>query len=144
MDGMLKKTYVLFLIPAAIAFVVLTLMKASSVLNPGDISYPPIVAPFIFFLSAVFALAAPIFYRTVFAHSVRDMKTTTAHELLIFERNLIRIALITPYMGLVAYMLDFPNVYFGGCILMSLYALYYFYPSQARLAFEKRIFKVRE
>ncbi len=144
MDGMLRKTYVMSLIPAVIAFVVLTLLKASSALNPGDISYPPIVAPFIFFLSVLFALAGPIFYRTVFAHSVRDMKNTTAHELLRFERNLIRIALITPYMGLVAYMLDFPNLYFGGCILMSLYALYYFYPSQARLTFEKRIFKVRE
>jgi H+/Cl- antiporter ClcA len=144
MDGMLKKTYVMYLIPAIIAFVVLTILKASSALNPGDISYPPIVAPFIFFLSVLFALAAPIFYRTVFAHSVRDMKNTSAHELLRFERNLIRIALITPYLGLVAYMLDFSNMYFGGCILMSLYALYYFYPSQSRLAFEKRIFKVRE
>lgn len=144
MVGTLKKTYFFYLSPAVITFIVLTILKASSTLNPGDIAYPPILAAGIFVLSVLFALAAPIFYRTVFAHCVRDMKNTAAHELLRFERNLIRIALITPYLGLVAYMFDFPNLYFGGCVLMSLYALYYFYPSQSRLAFEKRIFRVKD
>lgn len=140
----LKKTYFFYLGPVVITFIVLTILKASSSLNPGDITYPPILAAVIFVLSVLCALAAPIFYRTFFAHCVRNMKNTASHELLRFERNLLRIALITPYLGLVAYMLDFPNLYFGGCVLMSLYALYYFYPSQTRLAFEKRIFRVSD
>jgi len=144
MGNTLKKTYFLCLGPAVITFIGLTLLKMTSSLDPGGITYPPIFAAVIFFLSVIFALAAPILYRTMFAHSMRDMKNTTAHELLRFERNLIRIVLITPYLGLVAYMLDFPNLYFGGCVLMSLYALYYFYPSQTRLAFEKRIFRVKD
>ena len=144
MVGTLKKTYFFYLSPAVIMFIVLTVLKASSTLNPRSIAYPPIFAAVIFVLSVLFALAAPIFYRTLFAHGMRDKKTTPASELLRFERNLLRITSITPYLGLVSYMLDFPNLYFGGCVLMSLYAIYYFYPSQSRLAFERRIFRVSD
>ena len=144
MVGTLKKTYFFYLSPAVIMFLVLTVLKASSTLNPGAIAYPPIFAAVIFVLSVLSALAAPIFYRTVFAHGKRDKKSTPANELLRFERNLLRITSITPYLGLVSYMLDFPNLYFGGCVLMSLYAVYYFYPSQSRLAFERRIFRVSD
>lgn len=144
MGSMLKKSYFLYLSPAVIMLIALTVLKGTSHLMAETIPYPPILAAIIFVLSVIFALAAPIFYRTLFAYTVRDLKNTPSKKLLCFERNLLRIALITPYLGIAAYMLDFPNLYFGGCVLMSLYALYYFYPSQTRLAFEKRIFRVRD
>lgn len=142
MGSTLKKTYFLCLGPALITVIILTVLKGASWPAPGEIPYPPVLAPVIFVLSVIFAVAAPICYRTLFAYAVREQKRTSVSKLLDFERNLIRLALITPYLCLVAYALDFPNFYFGGCALMSLYALYYFYPSRSKLAFEKRIFRV--
>lgn len=143
MADALKKTYFSQLIPA-IAFLIISMaIREYTQLLPASIAYPPFFAALIFFLSVLFALAGPVFYRSVFAHRVRDLKNTPHYELIRFERNLIRIALVTPYLSIVAYLFEFPNLYFGGSILMSLYAIYYFYPSGTRLNFEKRIFRVR-
>ncbi len=142
MTGTLRKTYFLLLIPAIILFILISACKLSP-FTPEGLLYPPLFAAVIFMLSVLFALAAPVFYRSVFAYRLRIRTSTTPSELIRFERNLIRIALITPYLGLVAYGFEFPDLYFGGSVLMSLYAVYYFYPSNRRLAFERRIFRVR-
>lgn len=112
--------------------------------------YPPIdmstqintfMAPIIFLLTVVFSLAGPILYRSFFAHSHRHLHDVPYAELFKFECKLTGMALITPYLALVAYFLQFPRFYLAATLLMALYAIYYYYPSHKRISFDEKIFR---
>jgi predicted membrane channel-forming protein YqfA (hemolysin III family) len=142
MDSKLKKTYFVILLPPVLGFITVCLAKANYFLTIGSLNYIDIWAPSIFFLSVTFALALPIFYRTFYAHRNRHAKSLSEEDLVKFERNLIYIALVTPYFSLTAFLLELPRFYTAGSILMGIYAVYYFYPSQKRIALDRRIFRV--
>jgi len=139
----LKKTYFSLLIPAMVGFICIYLSKKFNFFNFDQPQFISILAPFVFVLSVIFGIAAPIFFRSLFAHKMRNEKSTTESKLIRFEQSLIRIALVTPYLGLIAYFFEFQKFYFTATFLVTLYAVYYFYPSQKRIAFEKRIFRVK-
>jgi len=139
----LKKTYFILLIPAIVGFICIYLSKKFNFFNFDQPQFISILAPLVFVLSVIFGIAAPIFFRSLFAHKMSNKKNTSESKLIKFEQNLIRIALVTPYLGLVAYLFEFQKFYFSAIFIMALYAVYYFYPSQKRIAFEKRIFRVR-
>ena len=139
----LKKTYFILLIPAIVGFLCIYLSKKFNFIHLGKPQFISILAPSVFVLSVIFGIAAPIFFRSLFAHKMSNEKSTTESKLIKFEQSLIRIALVTPYLGLVAYFFEFPKFYFSATFIMALYSVYYFYPSQKRIAFEKRIFRVK-
>ena len=139
----LKKTYFSLLIPAIVGFLCIYLSKEFNFIHLGKPQFISILAPSVFVLSVIFSIAAPIFFRSLFAHKMSNEKSTTESKLIKFEQTLIRIALVTPYLGLVAYFFEFQKFYFSAIFIMALYSVYYFYPSQKRIAFEKRIFRVR-
>ena len=143
MINKLKKTYFIFLIPSIVGFICIYLSKKFNFLHFGQPQFISILAPSVFVLSVIFSIAAPIFFRSLFAHKISNEKSTTESKLIKFEQSLIRIALVTPYLGLVAYFFEFPKFYFSATFIMALYSVYYFYPSQKRIAFEKRIFRVK-
>ena len=143
MDRELRRIYFLFLLPAVFGLLLTFLLQYLDVLGPGGFRPPVLVASLLFVLSGLFALALPIFYRTLFANRMRSRQSTPETEWFRFERNLIFIALVTPYITLVAQALQLPRFHLAGTILMTLYALYYYYPSRRRLDFERRIFRVR-
>lgn len=139
----LKKTYRALLIPAIGALLLACLAKELELLSfPSSIS-ATFIAPGVFVLSVILAIASPILLRTLFAHRMRNRTIVPQPTLIRFERQLIGVALIAPYLIVPAYLLDFPDFYFLGTVLMALYAAYYFYPSEKRLRFEKRIFRVK-
>ena len=138
----LKKTYFILLLPAVFGIIAIFLAKTYSVLALGQPPFLGIIAPFIFILSVIFAVALPIFYRTLFAHRVRHLKNISENNLMKFELNLLYFALVTPYLTLIAFLLELPRFHLAGTVLMALYAVYYYYPSQKRIRFEKRIFRV--
>jgi hypothetical protein len=138
----LKKTYFAVLLPSILGFVTVYLAKANYLFEIGSINYMEIWAPSIFFLSVIFALALPIFHRTLFAHRNRYANRLSERDLAKFERKQIYLTLVTPYLGLAAFILELPRFFAGGSILMGIYAVYYFYPSQRRIALDKRIFRV--
>lgn len=140
----LKKIYFILLMPAVCGLIFLYFAKSSNFLELTKVAYQGTIAPLIFLLSVIFAVALPIFYRTLFAHRVRHRKNISEDNLIKFERNLIYSVLVTPYMTLIAYLFELPRFYFTGTILMSIYAVYYYYPSEKRIQFEKRIFRVTE
>jgi hypothetical protein len=142
MTDELRKIYIATLLPSILGFVFVYLIKASGFINIGPCNFLEILAPTIFILCVVFAVAGPIFYRTFFAHKKRMNRSVSENELIKFERNLIYIAMVTPYLALAAYIFELPQFYTAAAFLMGLYAIYYFYPSQRRLAFERRIFRV--
>ncbi|MBW1642159.1 MAG: hypothetical protein JRJ76_04910 [Deltaproteobacteria bacterium] len=139
----LRKTYFCLLLPAIVGFICIYLSKKFNFLNLDQPQFISILAPIVFVLSVIFGIAAPIFFRSLFAHKMSNKKTTSESIFIKFERNLIRIALVTPYLGLFAYFFEFKQFYFTAIFLVTLYAVYYFYPSQKRIAFEKRIFRAK-
>ncbi|MEA3437952.1 MAG: hypothetical protein U9R43_15930 [Thermodesulfobacteriota bacterium] len=139
----LKKTYFCLLIPAIVGFICIYLSKKFDFFNLGQPQFISILAPIVFVLSVIFGIAAPIFFRSLFAQKISNKKSTSESIFIKFERNLIRIALVTPYLGLFAYLFEFKQFYFTAIFLVTLYAVYYFYPSQKRIAFEKRIFRAK-
>jgi len=105
--------------------------------------YPEVIVPLVFILSVVFAVALPILFRSLFANKMRGRKYTSAGEWLKFERILLYVAMMTPYLALAAHIMRLPRFHYAGTAIMALYAVYYYYPSQRRIAFDKRIFRVR-
>ncbi len=138
----LKKTYFSLLVPAVLGFICFFLLKqfkVIAVLKGGQFK------PFnvlVFVMAITTAIAAPIFFRSIFAQRNKDKKRITREEFIRFQQHLIRMALIAPYFSLLAFFFDFPQFYLVASFLAALYAVYYFYPSQRRIGFEKRIFRV--
>jgi hypothetical protein len=130
----LRKTYFSLLIPAIVGFICIYLSKKFNLFHLDQPQFISILAPLVFVLSVIFGIAAPIFFRSIFAHKMSNEKSTTESKMIKFEH---------PYLGLVAYFLEFQKFYFSATFIMALYSVYYFYPSQKRIAFEKRIFRVK-
>jgi hypothetical protein len=141
MSKQLKKVYLTLLLPSILGFTLAGWAKAYNFIEIGSANFIEIAGPSIFILCIALAIAFPIFYRTFFAHKSRDRISVSEMELLKFERTLINVVMITPYLALTAYFLEMPRFYTAGAILIGLYAVYYFYPSKRRIAFDRRIFR---
>jgi Ca2+/Na+ antiporter len=130
--------------PAFVCFAAVYVLR--QMYPPMDRSMPIniFMAPIIFILTAISALAGPILYRSFFAHSQRYLHGVPYAKLFKFERKLTAMALITPYLALVAYGLQFPRFYLAAILLMALYAVYYYYPSQRRISFDEKIFRTNQ
>jgi hypothetical protein len=141
MTATLKRTYFTFLVPSIIGFSLAGWAKAHDFTEIGSDKFIQIAGPLIFILCIALAIAFPIFYRTLFAHQNRDLISISDEKLLKFERTLINVVMITPYLALISYFFGLPSFYTASAILIGLYAVYYFYPSKSRIAFDKRIFR---
>lgn len=146
MGGMtekLKKTYLALLIPAIVAIVLAFGLRQTGLILLEPNIPTAFIAPFVFVLSVVFAIALPILIRSLFAHTLRRRKSVSEAVLFRFERKLIFVSLLTPYLILPAYLLNFSDFHLIGTALMALYAVYYFYPSKKRIQFERRVFRAK-
>jgi len=139
----LKRIYFTFLVPSIFGFAIASWAKTYDFIEIGSVKFTAIAGPIIFILGIVLAVAFPIFYRALFAHKSRDLINLPEKKLLKFERTLINVAMITPYLALIAYFFELPRFYTASAILVGLYAVYYFYPSKKRIGFERRIFRVK-
>ena len=139
----LRRTYIVILIPAIVGFIFLFVAKTSHLISFGPFKFQEFLGPALFIASVIFAIALPILLRTLFAHKVRHQKSVSETDLLKFERTFLYVALLTPYVTFIAYFFELPRFYCAGTVLMALYAVYYYYPSERRITFEKRIFRVR-
>jgi hypothetical protein len=137
----LKKTYYICLVPLLLGFILAGWVKAYGLVEIGSANLIAIAGPFIFVFCIALAIGFPIFYRTLFAHKSRDLINVSENELLKFERTLINVTMITPYLSLAAFILELPHFYTASATLMGLYVVYYFYPSKKRIAFDRRIFR---
>ena len=143
MTTALKKAYFTFLMPSILGFTLAGLAKAYNFIEIGSANFIEFAGPLIFILCIALAIAFPIFYRTLFAHKNRDVISVSDEKLLKFERTLINVVMITPYLALLSYFFELPRFYTASAILIGLYAVYYFYHSKTRIAFERRIFRVK-
>ena len=143
MTDELKRTYFAFLLPAILGSTLAAGAKVYGFIEIGSANFSQIAGPSIFILCIALTIAFPIFYRALFAHNNRDHISVSDKKLLKFERTLINVVMMTPYLALVAYFFELPRFYTAAAILLGLYAVYYFYPSKVRIAFERRIFRVK-
>jgi hypothetical protein len=141
MTDALKKTYFAFLLPSILGFALAGWAKEYDFIKIDPVAVSDVGGPVIFMLCVSLAIAFPIFYRSLFAHKRRDLKSVSEKDLFKFERTLINVAMITPYAALVAFLLGLPRFYTASAVLMGLYAVYYFYPSKRRIAFDRRLFR---
>ena len=139
----LKRTYFTLLLPAVAGFVLFFVLQYLQLVDWNVPRIPWVIAPIIFIASVCSAVALPILYRTVFANKRRHQTRTDENDWKKFERNLLYIAMATPYIGLIAQILRLPRFQLAGTIIMALYAVYYYYPSKRRIGFERRIFRVK-
>jgi hypothetical protein len=139
----LKHIYFTLLLPAVAGFMVIFALQHFHLVDLNFPNIPRVIQPLVFIISVCFAVAFPILYRTIFANKRRHQKNTAEEDWLKFERNLLYIALVTPYVCLIAQILRLPRFHLGGTIIMTLYAVYYYYPSKKRIDYERRIFRVK-
>ena len=130
----LKRTYFTLLLPAVAGFILILVLQYFQLVD-WNIPRVPSVIPAIIFM--------PILYRTLFASKRRHQTRTDENDWKKFERNLLYIAMATPYIGLIAQILRLPRFHMAGTIIMALYAVYYYYPSKKRIEFERRVFRVK-
>lgn len=143
MASALKRTYFTLLLPAVAGFVTVFILQHFHPADWNTTKIQGLIPPLVFIVSVCFAVALPIFYRTLFANKIRHQTHTAEEDWLKFERNLLYIAMITPYVSLMAQILRLPRFHLAGTIIMALYAVYYYYPSKRRIAFDRRIFRVQ-
>ncbi|RLB88683.1 MAG: hypothetical protein DRH26_13110 [Deltaproteobacteria bacterium] len=143
MHTILKRQYVLIILPAVGLFLAFGLARALNFIRPGQFIVPSVLHSILFVLSAITAIAGPLFFRTLFAHSMRKQKQVPAKEFLSFQRKILWISQITPYFAFAAVLCDFPRFYAAAIVLMALYAVYYYFPSQKRINFDRKIFRVK-
>ena len=143
MTDELKRTYFSLLVPSLLGFTLAGGAKSYNFIKIDSANFGQITGPFIFILCIALAIAFPIFYRSLFAHKNRDVISVSDEKLLKFERTLINVVMITPYLALLSYFFELPRFYTASAVLIGLYAVYYFYPSKSRIAFERRIFRVK-
>jgi len=139
----LKKRYFMLLSPALLGFFLTGTAKGAGWIFPCPFGRSLLFSKLLFVLAALTAMAGPVLVRTVFAHGVRNNKQVDPEVFLKFEMRLLYIVLTTPWFALAAYGCDFEKFYTAGIVLMALYAAYYYYPSEKRINFDKRIFRVK-
>jgi hypothetical protein len=141
MHARLKNIYFMLAAPAAAGFIAVAVVRQMQPLPVLPDPLAAVVAPAIFILAAVFAVAGPILIRTLFAHGRRDARRISRAELFAFERRTILAAMPATYLALAAYALQLPRFHLAGTLLMALYAVYYAYPSIRRVTLDERIYR---
>jgi len=142
MQNRLKKYYYCFLLPSIGIIAAILTARALDLIEPLRLIHGQVLARVIFILAIILSVAAPVVLRTLFAHRMRLSVGTPPDAFFRFQQRLIGAALLTPYLILVTCLVYLPRFYHAGVILAALYAGYYHYPSERRIAFDRRIFKV--
>jgi predicted membrane channel-forming protein YqfA (hemolysin III family) len=142
MKTTLQKRFVFMLTPAMIGFGCVLLLRSLGI-DPIEAKTMAGWVPVLFVLAVVTAAAAPIMVRAAFAHRMHRHRRTSQAEFFRFQHALLIVVMATPYLALAVYTLAAPAFYLGGALLAMLYALYYHYPSEKRIDFDRRVFRVQ-
>ncbi len=140
----LKQTYFFLIIPLLIILFMVFIARYSGILYQGEVESNRLISISVLILASLFSLGVPVFYRTLFVTKIKNRKSISTEEFLKFEKTLILIALISPYFVIAALLLNLPKFFSTAVVLIAIYAVYYYYPSEKRIKFEKRIFRIKE
>lgn len=138
-----QKRYFAQLVPALAILAILEFLKRKEVI-PADYTLGRTWEVINLVLAALFAIALPILYRLDFIRKVKDEKSIGIRLFKSFENNMIHVALVTPYLLIPNSLFEFNRFFMIGIAMLSLYACYYFYPSQNRIGQEMRVFRIQK
>jgi len=98
----------------------------------------------VFFVSAIaLAAAVPVFVRAAFAHRVRLNRRVAEADFIQFQLRVMRTALLSVYLVPAGLLIELTGFHQTGIFLSALYAMYYHFPSDRRIGFDRRIFRVQ-
>ncbi len=138
----LLNNYLFVLLPAIILIALLYLLKY---IDPDwGVKSPKIVSVLLIVVSALSSVGLPIFYRTWFISKVKDLKSVSVESFINFEKNTILIALISPYVLFLAIIFGAAQIFITIISFLSIYSAYYYFPSEKKIQFEKKLFRTKE
>lgn len=139
----LIKIYFRQLLPAIILIAVAYLLKYYFKLSETEPVPSLLVSVVITTLAGVVGIAAPIFFRSYFVYKNRDKKKILPDDFLGFERVLLTTALISPYFLVISVLINMNETANMLITIFALYALYYYFPTEKKIRFEMRIFRIK-
>ena len=142
MHQTLKAHYLKAFSPGVTAFAMLYVLYKSGV----DITFPlggPAPAAVLVSLAAVTAILAPLWYRLYFARRHQHSKGVAKHALLRFEKRLISMAGLTTYLLIGSFIMQLPRTPFLAVVMLLLYAMYFYYPTEKRIRHDMQIFRTK-
>ncbi|PLX32967.1 MAG: hypothetical protein C0600_01265 [Ignavibacteria bacterium] len=143
MIAALRKMYRVMLAPAAAGVFAIELLRELGPLSGWRLPGGASIELHFFIFTAATALATPMLYRSLFASSHRGKMSIALATLYRYENNSMVIAMMTPWMSLVASIFAFSAFYTIGIFFLGIYACYFYYPSQRKIEADIRIFRVK-
>lgn len=137
----LKRTYFGIALPPFVGFTLTGILDSTVPAETSRMAVPGPTAAVLLMLAATASIAFPIYYRSWFSYRNRRKKQIKEKKLLRFERILISVTMLTPYLAFLSHLLRLSRFHTTAIILMSLYAAYYFYPSTRRINLDRVIFR---
>lgn len=137
----LKKTYYLMTGSALAGLVVSGLAKTYGIIPLWHVGKGG--QALLLVVSAVTCFAAPLMMRTLFAHSLKGRHGAQSDRFFRFQHRLLLVSQLTPWWTMFVLVAEFEKFHGSAIILMGLYAVYYYYPSQGRISFDQKIFRVK-
>ncbi len=132
------------LTPAVLLILLSEVLKALGMGIALDARLTYQISVVVFVLAALSALGIPIVIRLLFVKRVKDLKSVDSNAWLQYEKQSILFALLTAYLFVIASVLQFSNFFYASIFLLALYAGYYYFPSDKRVKFEKKLFRIKE
>jgi len=137
-----NKYYWQILMPALVLIILSEALKALDIIKVPVFEQKYIFSAVIFAFAALTSIGLPIVRRLFFVNKVKNLKEVDPLIWMKFEKQSLQIALLTPYFFLIASALQFISFFYTAIFLLALYACYYYFPSEKRVQFEMRIFRI--
>jgi hypothetical protein len=139
----LLKHYLKVNLPPGIVFAVIYILGKhnSNIYFSADHNWIPVV---LLMAAVFFAIVLPLWYRILFVRKKQGQKATEKNEFLRFEKKFLTFASVSIYILIAGYMTGLSKIPVSVMLLLVLYALYYYFPSEKRIEREKAIFKVKQ
>ena len=139
----LKRIYFLELLPSVLLIGMIYLLKyhfklLTTIYIPGYF-----VSALVLFLTIVIGIALPIFYRSYFVYKIRNQKQISTETFIRFEKVLLIAALVTPYFLFISLLINMKETANLVITMLALYAVYYYFPSEKKVRFEMKIFRIK-
>jgi len=138
----LKRSYFAQLIPAGLLLILVFITKPYVKFPHAAQTTGLTTSIVLAILSGITSIALPVFYRSYFVYRVRHQKQISRDDFLLFERTLSRSALLSSYFLVVSIVLNLPQTANILITLFALYGAYFFYPSEKRIRFDMKIFRI--
>ncbi len=144
MDKDFKKHYFKLITPTILLFLIFGVSETFHLSLLKKFTAPSFFPTLFFILSAITAIAGPLFIRTYFAHSKRNEKQVSKESFKKFQKGLMNLSMLTPFFAFIAIVSEFEKFYCASIIMFALYSIYYYFPTKKRVDFDKKIFRVNE